>query len=58
MAENVVERFIRYVQLDTQSSEDTGTSPSTEKQKELASLLAQELQKMGASSVKFDKEHC
>ena len=58
MAENVVERFIRYAQLDTQSSEDTGTSPSTEKQKELASLLAQELQKMGASSVKFDKEHC
>ena len=34
MAENVVERFIRYAQLDTQSSEDTGTSPSTEKQKE------------------------
>lgn len=54
---SVTERFIRYVQIDTQSNGETGTHPSTKKQFDLAHLLAKELQALGASGVKVD-EHC
>lgn len=58
MAEKVTEKFLRYVGIDTRSSEETGTHPSTEKQKNLGRLLAGELQEMGAADVFFDEEHC
>ena len=45
-----MERFLRYVKIDTQSDENTGTSPSTAKQHELAKLLAAELK---AESIAF-----
>ena len=51
MAEKVIDRFFRYVQIDTQSKEDAESFPSTEKQKNLAMLLTKELQEMGASDV-------
>ena len=41
--ESIVERFLRYVSYDTQSSEDSDTFPSTLKQKEMGKLLAREL---------------
>lgn len=47
----VVERFMRYVQIDTQSDPHSNTSPTTEKQKDLSSVLSFELQEMGLSSV-------
>lgn len=53
-----VERFLRYVKIDTQSDENTGTSPSTAKQHVLAKLLAAELKEMGAKEVTYDKKHC
>ncbi len=56
--EDLIERFIRYTRIDTQSDEHTNTSPSTMKQHDLAKLLADELDKMGASNVIYDKEHC
>ena len=37
-----LERFIRYVKIDTQANDQTGTTPSTEKQKNLGLLLVQE----------------
>ena len=58
MAEKVIDRFFRYVQIDTQSKEDAESFPSTEKQKNLATLLAKELQEMGASDVIYDEERC
>ena len=58
MAEKVIDRFSRYVQIDTQSKEDAESFPSTEKQKNLATLLAKELQEMGASDVIYDEERC
>ena len=58
MAEKVTEKFLRYVGIDTRSSEETGTHPSTEKQKNLGRLLAGELREMGAADVFFDEEHC
>ena len=56
--ESVIDRFLRYVKFDTQSNEQTGTSPSTPGQHELAKVLAKELEEIGASDVYYDKEHC
>ncbi len=55
---NVLERFLKYVKIDTQSDETTGTSPSTAKQHELARLLEIELNEMGAEEIYYDIEHC
>ena len=51
----VTERFLRYVQIDTQSNPHSNTFPSTKKQKNLSKLLAEELQKMGVVEVDFDE---
>lgn len=48
---SVEERLLRYVQIDTQSDESTGTIPSTEKQYDLLRLLVEELKAMGAQDV-------
>ena len=40
---DVIEKFLKYVKVDTQSDPDSGTSPSTMKQHDLASLLALEV---------------
>ena len=53
----VTERFLRYVQIDTQSKPDMDVVPSTRKQHDLAKLLAEELQAMGAQ-VTYDTDHC
>ena len=55
---NVLERFLKYVKIDTQSEEATGTSPSTMKQHDLAKLLVEELKDMGAQEIYYDKAHC
>ncbi len=49
------ERFMRYVQIDTQSDPQSDTHPSTEKQKDLSFLLANELQQMGVADVHTDE---
>lgn len=54
----LIDRFFRYVKIDTQSSEETGASPSTAKQHDLAKVLYEELKSMGASDVYYDEEHC
>ncbi|MCB0644125.1 MAG: tripeptide aminopeptidase PepT, partial [Phaeodactylibacter sp.] len=51
----VTERFLRYVQIDTQSDPSSTTFPSTDKQKNLARLLVQELQAMGITEVELDE---
>jgi len=43
----VLERFLRYVRIDTQSAEDAGTYPSTAKQLDLSRLLVDELRAIG-----------
>ncbi|HNB81782.1 MAG TPA: peptidase T [Chitinophagaceae bacterium] len=50
----VAERFMRYVQIDTQSDPESTSNPSTEKQKNLSRLLAEELATMGLSDVETD----
>jgi tripeptide aminopeptidase len=51
----VVERFLRYVKYDTQSSEESTTFPSTEKQKILGQILADELKEIGMQNVELDE---
>lgn len=50
----VTERFLRYVQIDTQSDPHSLSTPSTEKQKDLSSILASELKAMGIQDVATD----
>ncbi len=55
----VAENFLRYVKVDTQSDDGGAYNvPSTEKQRDLAKLLYDELLEMGASNVRYDEEHC
>lgn len=49
-----LERFLRYVQIDTQSDPHSKTVPSTEKQKNLSRLLVKELQEMGIVDAEMD----
>ena len=53
---SVKERFLRYVQIDTQSNPKTGTHPSTQKQFDLAKLLVEELHALGVTNA-FYNEH-
>ncbi len=48
--EKILDRFLRYVSIDTQSNEDSETQPSAEKELELLKLLNDELNAMGISS--------
>lgn len=51
----VAERFLRYVQIDTQSDPASKTNPSTEKQKDLSRLLVKELQEAGVKDAFLDE---
>ncbi len=51
---SVAERFMRYVQIDTQSDANSNTFPSTEKQKKLSGLLVEELKSMGIQNAELD----
>ncbi|MFK8054584.1 MAG: peptidase T [Saprospiraceae bacterium] len=52
-----LERFLRYVQIDTESDPNGTETPTTQKQFDLAHVLAEELKAMGASDVEVDA-HC
>ncbi len=49
------ERFMRYVQIDTQSDPQSTTYPSTSKQKDLSTLLVTELKEMGIADAHMDE---
>jgi tripeptide aminopeptidase len=51
----VAERFLRYVQIDTQADPTSKTTPSSEKQKNLSELLVKELLEMGISDAEMDE---
>ncbi|HEX6280287.1 MAG TPA: peptidase T [Pyrinomonadaceae bacterium] len=54
--ESAMDRFLRYVKIDTQSTEDAGKFPSTEKQLVLARLLEDELKALGVEKVRISAE--
>ena len=55
---NIVERFLQYVAFDTQSAEDTGKTPSTDKQFNLARFLKNELEALGLEDVEMTDNGC
>lgn len=46
----VTNRFLQYVQIDTQSNAASSTNPTTEKQKNLSTLLVQQLHNIGVTN--------
>jgi tripeptide aminopeptidase len=51
----VAERFMRYVQIDTQSDPQSDAQPTTEKQKDLSKILAHELRELGIGDAYLDE---
>ncbi|MBI5243001.1 MAG: peptidase T [Elusimicrobia bacterium] len=54
MSETLLDRFLRYVQIDTQSKEGMESYPSTAKQLDLLRLLKSELEALGVKDVRMD----
>ena len=52
---NVLERFLSYVKIDTESVEDVACFPSSEKQKDLGNLLVEELKAIGITDAMMDQ---
>ena len=52
--EGLLARFLRYVQVDTQSDDAAECFPTTEKQKDLARLLVEELKALGCADAEMD----
>jgi tripeptide aminopeptidase len=57
MSTTVLDRFLKYVKIDTQSDPHATDQPSTAKQFDLAKVLAQELKDLGLADAHYD-EHC
>ncbi len=55
MKETVIERLVRYAKIDTQSNEESQTTPSTEKQWDLLRVLETELKEIGMEEVSVDE---
>jgi tripeptide aminopeptidase len=52
---DITERFLRYVKIDTESKPDVDKIPSTEKQREFAQKLVDELKSIGLTDVTIDE---
>ncbi|MGB9701849.1 MAG: peptidase T [Candidatus Kapaibacteriota bacterium] len=57
MSESVLDKFLRYVKIDTRSDDSSETTPSTMKQFDLGRLLQKELLELGIKDAEID-EHC
>lgn len=57
MKDKILEYFLKYVKIDTMSSEDTNTTPSTEKQYNLAEVLKEDLIELGLTDIEI-LPHC
>lgn len=53
--ENIVERFKRYISVDTRSDEDSETVPTTKGQLDLGGILKKELEELNLSDVSMDE---
>ncbi len=53
--QNITDRFLRYIKIDTQSDPNNPEFPSTEKQWDLANLLVKELEEIGMNDVSIDE---
>ena len=57
MKKIILDRFLKYISIDTQSDENSETYPSTSKQFDLAKLIVEELKHIGLVDISLD-EHC
>ncbi len=53
--QNITDRFLRYIKIDTQSDPNNPEFPSTEKQWDLANILVKELEEIGMQDVSIDE---
>ncbi len=53
--QNAVDRFLKYITFDTQSSPDSDSFPSTKSQLEFAKILADECKEIGLKNVELDE---
>ena len=51
---NVLDRFLKYIQFDTTSDENSSTVPSTKSQLEFAKIIGEELEEIGLKNVSID----
>ena len=51
---NIVDRFIKYAKIDTESDENSNQTPSTKKQFDLARVVEQEMREMGLEDISLD----
>ena len=54
--QHIIDRFISYVTIDTESDPNSQTTPSTEKQWNLANKLVEELKTIGLTDVTIDEK--
>ena len=55
MMESILDKFLRYVKVDTASDPDSESQPSTNKQLALSSMLVDELKALGVVDVTLDE---
>ena len=55
--QKIIDRFVKYVKIDTQSDPNNPAFPSTEKQWDLARILVEDLKEIGMQEVTID-ENC
>ena len=53
--QQLLDRFLRYVKVDTRSDEASESSPTTEKQKDLSRMLNEELKELGCSDAEMNE---
>ena len=53
--QHIIDRFVKYVKIDTESDPNSDTTPSTKKQFDLANLLVDELKTIGLTDVSIDE---
>src|SRR5690625_1462161 len=57
MYDNLVDRFIKYVKIETRSDENSQTVPSTQSQVEFAKVLMKDLEEIGLSEVEYNEDN-
>lgn len=57
MYKNLVDRFIKYVKLETRSDETSSTVPSTQSQVEFAKVLVDDLNEIGLEDIHYNEEN-
>jgi len=53
-----LERFLKYIKIDTTSNSKNPQNPGTDNQKIFAKILIDELKELNIDYIDYDKEHC